>query len=49
MALNLALIDIGLWGAGLIVAGTVVALRVADRTRLVNPPRTAEQKQEGTQ
>ena len=40
-ALDIALADIGLWGAGLICAGTVVLLRVADRARLVNPVKQA--------
>ena len=39
IALDIALGDIGLWGAGVIVAGTVIALKVADRARLAAPQR----------
>jgi hypothetical protein len=38
-ALDIALIDIGAWGLAAIGAATFLAHRVADRGRLVNPPK----------
>jgi hypothetical protein len=43
VALDIALADMGVWGAGLIAAGTFIVNRAIDRARLVNPPKQQAQ------